>query len=346
MKKALLGNSLAEGKVRCSLCRRRCLIEEELRGYCRVRVNSGGKLYSLVYGEVASLSINPIEKKPVFHFFPGSRWLSLGTLGCNFRCPGCQNWELSHADIDGQSTTFLSPREMVELAQQHNCLGISWTFNEPTLWLEYTLDGAKLAKEQGLYTNYVTNGYMTPEALDLIGPYLDVFRVDVKGFSKAAYYRLANIANFTGVLEITKRAKEKWGMHVEVVTNVTPGYNDDEEQLRGIASWIYRELGEGTPWHATRFYPHLKLAHVEPTPVAILEKALEIGHREGLHYVYIGNVPGHSSENTYCHQCGSLLIQRYCFDILQYNIEGGRCRYCQAVIPGVFPQKVGTLVDS
>jgi pyruvate formate lyase activating enzyme len=336
IKEALLYEASADGKVRCGICRRRCVIEEGERGYCHTRINQGGKLHSLVYGEVASLSINPIEKKPVFHFYPGSCWLSLGTIGCNFRCPGCQNWELSHAEIESGKANFLPPEELVRLAQEHNCLGISWTFNEPTIWFEYTLDGAKLAKEQGLYTNYVTNGYMTPETLDLIAPYLDIFRVDVKGFSQTSYRRLANIADFSGVLETTKRAKEKWGMHVEVVTNVTPGYNDDEEELRGIATWIHQELGEWTPWHVTRFYPHLELSHIEPTPIATLERALEIAHQEGLHYAYLGNIPGHPKENTYCHQCGHLLIERFSFDVLQYKLKGSKCPYCGAKIPGVF----------
>jgi pyruvate formate lyase activating enzyme len=335
-REALLYDTLADGKVRCGICQRRCIIGEGERGYCHTRENQGGKLYSLVYGEVASISINPIEKKPVFHFYPGSRWLSLGTLGCNFRCPGCQNWELSHAEIRGEGTRFLSPEELIQLAQQHDCLGISWTFNEPTIWFEYTLDGAKLAKEKGLYTNYVTNGYITPQALDLLAPYLDVFRVDVKGFSQEAYHRLANISDFRGVLQSTKRAKQNWGMHVEVVTNVIPGYNDDEEQLRGLASWIRRELGEGTPWHITRFFPHLRLLHLEPTPIATLKRGLEIAREEGLHYAYLGNVPGHSGENTYCHRCGSLLVQRFIFDVKQYNLEGSRCRYCGAEIPGSF----------
>ena len=345
-REALFYDVLAESKARCGVCRRRCVIGDGERGYCQTRINQGGKLFSLIYGEVASLSINPIEKKPVFHFFPGSRWLSLGTLGCNFRCPGCQNWELSHAEVGQGGASFLSAEQLVQLAKQHDCLGISWTFNEPTIWFEYTLDGAQLAKEQGLYTNYVTNGYITPEALDSIGPYLDVFRVDIKGFSDEAYSTLANIGDFTGILESTKRAKEKWGMHVEVVTNVTPGYSDDEEQLRGIASWIRQELGEWTPWHVTRFYPHLKLRHLEPTPIAVLERAVRIAHQEGLHYAYLGNILGHPMENTYCHHCGSLLIQRYGFDVRQYNIEGTKCRYCKARIPGSFAQRAQTVTKS
>ena len=288
----------------------------------------------MIYGEVASLSVNPVEKKPVFHFYPGSRWLSLGALGCNFRCPGCQNWELSHSR--GGTANYLSPQELISLAKRHGCMGISWTFNEPTIWLEYTLDGAKLAKEHGLYTNYVTNGYITPEALDAIGPYLDVFRVDIKGFSRTSYGRTAHISDFAPILEAAKRAKKEWGMHVELVTNITPGYNDDEEELRGIAHWIRDELGAYTPWHITRFFPHLELSHLDPTPIATLERAAEIAREEGLSYVYLGNLPAHPGENTYCHHCGRLVIKRQVFDILEYNLRKGKCRYCDTPIPGQF----------
>ena len=334
LKEALLYDKLEREKVRCNTCPRHCVLGEGQKGFCFSRQNQGGRLFTLIYGEVASLSVNPIEKKPVFHFYPGSRWLSLGTLGCNFRCPGCQNWELSHSR--GGTASYLSPEELILLAKRYHCLGISWTFNEPTIWLEYTLDGAKLAKEQGLYTNYVTNGYITREALDTIAPYLDVFRVDIKGFSLASYGRTAHISDFTPILEAAKRAKKVWGMHVELVTNITPGYNDDEGELREIARWIRDELGAYTPWHITRFFPHLELSHLDPTPIATLERAAEIAGKEGLSYVYWGNVPGHSGENTYCHHCRRLVIKRQVFDLLEYNLSLGRCRYCDTPIPGKF----------
>ncbi len=339
LKEAILYQKLSDNRLRCDTCPRHCRLGEGKRGYCFTRQNQGGKLCSLTYGLVASISVNPIEKKPVFHFYPGSRWLSLGSLGCNFRCPGCQNWEISHAKLgqEGRETSYLSPEECITLAERYNCLGISWTFNEPTIWFEYTLEGAKLAKNHGLYTNYVTNGYITPQALDLIGPYLDIFRVDIKAFSPSSYSQIAHISDFTPVLEATARARKKWGMWVEVVTNIIPGYNDDEGELRGIAFWIYQELGEFTPWHITRFFPHLKLSHLEPTPLEVLEKAKAWAHQEGLHYVYLGNVPGHPGENTYCHKCGSLLIKRQVFDVLEYNIHQGRCSNCQTLIPGKFP---------
>ncbi len=335
-KEALLYDKLPDSQVQCLTCQRRCTIPQGKTGWCFTRVNEGGVLYSLIYGEVSSLSINPIEKKPVFHFYPGTRWLSLGSLGCNFRCPGCQNWEIAHwSGKDLKAAYYLSPEHQVEMALSHGCRGLSWTFNEPTLWFEYTLDTAKLAKERGLYTNYVTNGFITGEALDTIAPCLDIYRVDVKGFSADSYQKIAHTPDFISILKTTEKAREH-GMHVEVVTNIIPGFNDDDAGLKGIASWIKDGLGPDTPWHVTRFHPYLKLAHLNPTPVSTLEHARGIGMNTGLRYVYLGNVPGHDGENTYCHHCGTLLIKRYIFDVLENRIREGRCPECDTQIPGRF----------
>lgn len=334
-KETVLYEKLAASKVRCGICQRRCIIRDGKVGWCGTRVSEGGGLYSLIYGEVSSISINPIEKKPVFHFFPGSRWLSIGSMGCNFRCPGCQNWDISHWLEGPMYTEYISPEELVKRAKETGCIGISWTFNEPTLWFEYTLESAKIAKENGLYTNYVTNGFITEEALDMIAPFLDVYRVDIKGFSDETYLKVGHMKGFRGILDVTKRAKG-YGIHVECVTNVTPGYNDSEEELRGIASWIRKDLGPETPWHVTRFYPYLELSHVPPTPLSVLERGREIGKEEGLWYVYIGNVPGHKWENTYCHKCGELLIERYVFEIIKNRIKDGKCPKCETLIPGRF----------
>jgi pyruvate formate lyase activating enzyme len=335
---ALLYDRSENKTVTCRTCQRRCVIPEGLSGWCRTRINSGGKLYSLIYGEVSSLSVNPIEKKPVYHFYPGSRWLSVGSLGCNFRCPGCQNWNIAHWQEGPMDTKYISPEMLISKAKATGCTGISWTFNEPVLWFEYTLDAARCAATQGLYTNYVTNGFISDEAFDLISPFLDVYRVDVKGFSDTTYRRIGHIQGFQKILEITEKAKE-CGMHVEVVTNIIPGLNDDKSELKDIASWIKRQLGPDTPWHVTRFYPACKLAHVRTTPVSDLEKAWRIGKEEGLWYVYVGNVPGHQRENTYCHICGRLLIKRCLLEILENRIQGGRCPECRHVIPGRFQSK-------
>jgi len=338
LKEAPLYEMLPAGSVRCNICQRRCEIKPEKLGYCYTRFNKQGKLYSLIYSEVSCFMISPIEKKPLFHFYPGSLWLSLGTLGCNFRCPGCQNWDIAHARIDlgKYDTELITPQDSVELAKQHKCKGISWTYNEPTIWFEYTLNCAKLAKENGLLTNYVTNGFITPEALDLIGPFLDAFRVDIKGFSDDFYRKMCHVDDFEGILKVTKRAKEKWGMWVEIITNIIPGYNDDEAQLKGIASWIRKDLGEDTPWHVTQFVPHLELSGIPATPISTLEKAREIGQKLGLKHVYLGNVWGHPAENTYCPTCQKLLIKRNGFDISRYEIKDGKCPYCHKSIPGRF----------
>ena len=338
MHKALLTKLLEDLHVQCQVCQRRCRIEPGKSGFCKTRKNANGELHSLIYGRVSSIRVSPIEIKPMFHYYPGTGWLSLGSLGCNFLCPGCQNWEIAHADVEREIsfTRYIAPEKLVPLALEQDCKGISWTYNEPTLWLEYMLDSAKMAKQRGLLTNCVTNGYITPEALDLLGPYLDSFRVDLKGFSDQAYGRLTPMVEFHGVLGIIKRAKEKWDMHIEIITNLIPEINDDEDGLRDMARWIFQELSPDTPWHVTRFMPHLKLSHLIPTSVSKLEKAREIGMRQGLKHVYLGNVPGHASENTYCPGCGRLLIRRRDYQILEYQMSGNRCRFCHEVIAGCF----------
>ena len=338
MHHALLYQPLDNQDVRCQVCQRRCRIPQGDRGYCRTRKNVDGELYSLIYGRVSSMRVSPIEIKPMFHFYPGSQWLSMGSLGCNFLCPGCQNWGIAHADAenDMNSTSYVSPQEAVRLAIEQNCKGISFTYNEPTLWLEYALDCAKIAMEKGLLTNFVTNGYITQDALDLIGPYLAAYRADLKGFSDRTYKQIANVPDFRGICKIIERSKVHWGMHIEIVTNIIPEFNDNKAELEDLAKWICAHLGPETPWHVTQFVPHLRLAHLSLTPVGILEKAREIGLEAGLKYVYIGNVPGHPSENTYCPGCGKLLLERSNFHILQNHLKGSCCRYCGQEIEGHF----------
>ncbi len=339
VKEAILYSREGE-RVRCRVCPRYCLIGEGKRGWCGTRVNKGGRLYTLIYGLVSSMAVSPVEKKPLFHFYPGSKWISMGTYGCNFRCPGCQNWSISFAPPPRRGI-FLPPDEVVRIARRYGCLGVSWTYNEPTIWLEYTIDCARAAKEAGLLTHYVTNGYITEEALDLIGPYLDCYRVDIKAFSREAYRRTAHIEDFSPILRAVKRAKERWGMHVECVTNVTPGFNDDRGQLSGIASWIRDELGREVPWHVTRFIPHHLLKDLHPTPVETLEEARDLGMGSGLCHVYIGNVPGHEGENTRCPGCGLKVIERSGFFVRDYRLVEGRCPNCERPLYGRFPREYG-----
>ena len=333
MHEALLAEKGPEGRVRCNICQWRCRISPGRAGVCKMYHNRGGTLFNLNYALASSVAVDPIEKKPLYHFYPGSQVFSLGSWGCNFHCQHCQNWEISCVDLTrviAAGSREILPEKAVELAGRHDSRGIAWTYNEPTMWFEYTLNSAKLAKSNNLYTVYVTNGYMTPEALDTIGPYLDAWRVDVKGFSDHFYQDLARIKGWRGILEVAERARSKWNMHVEVVTNVIPTMNDDDKQLEGIAVWIRERLGELTPWHVTRFHPQHNLLDLPSTPVSTLERALEIGKRAGLKFVYIGNVPGHRNENTTCYSCGKLVVQRTGYHTEVVGLDKSRCRFCGA----------------
>jgi len=338
MRESLLYDKLPGGKVKCNVCAVRCIIPEGDRGACRTRLNERGTLYTLLYGLTSSVCVDPIEKKPLYHFYPGSTILSMGTRGCNFRCPGCQNWEISHDSPDklGENMEEMAPAESAHLAQRQGCQGIGWTYNDPTIWLEHTLEAMIEAKRLGLYSAFMTNGYATEEQMEMIGPYLTAWRVDIKGFSKESYKKVTGLARWDAVLEMTKLAYHQYKMHVECVTNVTPTINDGEEIAHGIASWIRDNLGPFTPWHVTRFVPYLDLSHLPATPLGRLERFCEIGREEGLKYVYIGNVPGHPWEDTYCHHCGERVIRRRGFAVAQATLRDGRCPQCSTAIPGRF----------
>ena len=332
MREAMLYEKLPNSRARCNICQWRCAIGPGKFGVCRVYHNLDGILYNMNYAKVSSVAVDPIEKKPLFHFFPGSLAFSVGGWGCNFHCQDCQNWEIScpGGDEPWRGSREIQPQAAVDLAKHYRCQGIAWTYNEPTIWFEYTLDSAKLAKDNDLYTVYVTNGYMTPEALDVIGPYLDAWRVDIKGFTDAFYQKLAKISNWRGILEVAQRAKDKWQMHVEVVTNIIPTMNDDDQQLEGIANWIRDELGELTPWHVTRFHPQQHMLDLPPTPVSTLEHAYDIGKKAGLKFVYAGNVPGHSSESTICYNCGKPIVQRFGYQTKVIGLKDSKCQSCGA----------------
>lgn len=329
--KAILYDRLDKDRVHCRVCPRDCTIAEGRAGFCCVRGNEAGILYALTYGKITSAAVDPIEKKPLFHFYPGTNVFSIGSAGCNLRCIHCQNWQIAHDRPSNGSLAGLnemSPEQAVAAAKQSGCAGIAWTYNEPTIWLEYTIDTAKLCRAEGLYAVYVTNGYATEEAVDAICPHLDAYRVDVKGFSDSFYKKLSGIGNWRTILGAAERAKSRWGCHVEIVTNIIPTMNDDEEQLKGIAEWIFKTLGEATPWHVTRFVPYLELSDLPMTPVETLDRAREIGLAAGLKFVYIGNVPGHPGENTYCPACGHINIERsgYSVELREFNL--GRCSNC------------------
>jgi pyruvate formate lyase activating enzyme len=321
--------------VRCKTCERFCEIAVGKLGFCKTRVNIDGKLYTLEYGDISSISANPIEKKPFFHFFPGSKALTIGSYGCNFSCPWCQNWEISKAVPTPASCNYISPERFVELVKQTCCQGTSISFNEPTLLLEYSLDVFELAKKAGYYNTYVTNGYMSSNALRLLIEHgLDAMNVDVKGCTDTVKQYCG--ADVEKVWRNIKEAKRK-GVHIEITTLVIPELNDDEACLRSIASRIKQDAGEDTPWHVTQYYPAYKSLEVGlyngRTPIEILERARELGRAEGLNYIYLGNVPGHPYENTYCPRCNELLIKRYGFEVIRYHLTAeNKCPACGAAI--------------
>jgi len=335
---ALLYERRDDRSVDCGVCPRRCHIAPGKAGVCRARLNRDGVLDSIVYARSISAAADPIEKKPLFHFFPGTTVLSLGTVGCTFRCVHCQNWQIAHADArelagGGRGAGDLRdlPVEKLPVLAEHNgCAGIAWTYNEPTVWFEYVLDGARVAHQHGLYTVMVTNGYITTEALDMLAPHIDAYRVDIKAFSDDVYKRLCRIPHFQPVLDAAVRAQTHHGCHVEIVTNVIPTLNDDDDTLRRIAAWIVEELGPKTPWHVTRFVPYLELSHLPATPVRTLERAADIGSKAGLEFVYVGNVPGHDRENTRCPACGRLVARRTGYRIEDLAIRGRHCAMCGA----------------
>ncbi len=330
MHEAKLYERLPDKRTGCNICRWRCRINPDKSGVCRMYYNADGRLVSLNYGKPSSIAVDPIEKKPLYHFYPGTTVFSMGSWGCNFRCRDCQNWEISTAlEPSGRpDMEEITPEKAVSMARTYNCAGIAWTYNEPTMWFEYTLDCARLARDSGLYTVYVTNGYMTPEALDEIGPYLDAWRVDVKGFSDDYYRTWCGITHWQGILETAERARQHWDMHVEIVTNVVPTMNDDDEQLRGIARWIADRLGVMTPWHVTRFHPYAKMAEAGMTPVETLKKAVKIGHDAGLRFVYIGNVPENDTQNTICTRCSNPVVNRMGYVVDISRLSGSRCSSC------------------
>ncbi len=331
IKKGVLFDELPENKVKCHVCSHRCTIPEGKLGICRTRQNKNGKIYTLIYNTVSSEAVDPIEKKPLYHFLPGTLSYSLGSIGCNFRCAHCQNWNISQTTLEDSNTMEISPETAIERAVAYRSKSISWTYNEPAIWHEYTYDSAILAKKAGLKTVYVTNGFITPEALRRIEPYLDAFRVDIKSFSEDFYRKICG-ARLAPVLESTKLAK-KLGMHVETVTLIIPGMNDSKEEIGAIARWVHDELGPDTPMHFTRFYPMYRMNDLDATPLGTLETAHEIAKKEGMRYVYIGNVAGHRYENTYCPACNALLIDRDGFNINSIKIRDGKCLECGEKIP-------------
>ena len=328
-------HALNDGRIRCDVCPRECKLGIGKRGLCFVRANENNQIVLTTYGRSSGFCIDPIEKKPLYHFLPGSLTYSIGTVGCNLHCSYCQNWEISQVTkaargsrLEAQGT---KPEEIVKKAIELGCKSISYTYTEPTIFFEYAYDVARLAKKQGLYNNFVTNGYMTAQALETIRPYLDSANVDLKGFTEDYYSRFCH-GHLEPVLE-SIRLMKKLGIWVEITTLIIPGQNDSEKELRGLAEFI-AGVGKEIPWHISRFHPEYKHLDSGPTPVETLKKARAIGEKAGLRYIYLGNVL--EGNDTYCYNCRSLLIRRMGFDVTENNIENNKCNKCNITIDGVF----------
>ena len=324
-----------EGQVRCGTCERRCLVPEQGMGFCSTRQNLGGRLHTLVYGDISSLSANPIEKKPLFHFYPGTRALTVGTWSCNFTCPWCQNWDISKSPQNVGKGQYVSPNAFVELAGKHGCQGTSISLNEPTLLFEYCLDVFSVAREAGYYNTMVTNGYMTSQALRMLVEHgLDAVNIDIKGDAGMLSEFCQADVEVVWRNAVLAKNLDVW---VELTTLIIPGLNDSNDVLRGIANRVKRDLGEDVPWHVTGYYPAYKFANesrIPPTAVASLERARRIGVSQGLKFVYTGNLPGHFLEDTYCPRCGQSLIERFGFRLTRYNLTADkRCPDCGEDIP-------------
>ena len=333
---AYLYEALKDKKVKCNLCSHRCIIKDGERGICGVRENRSGVLESLVYGRLIARHTDPIEKKPLFHFLPGSISYSIATVGCNFKCLFCQNADISQmpSDHNGMITGDLyAPEDVVNAAVKGNCKSIAYTYTEPTVFFEFAFDTAKLAHAKGIKNVFVTNGYMTSEAVHMISPYLDAANVDLKAFNKSFYKEVVK-ARLEPVKKTLKLMKS-FGIFVEVTTLLIPGLNDDKKELEKLALFLVESLGPETPWHVSAFYPTYRLTDRPPTPVESLVMAREIGIKSGLRYVYTGNVPSDDGENTFCYKCGKILIDRLGFSIIKNVLENGRCPYCGTQIDGI-----------
>lgn len=337
MPEALLYQKLAKQWVHCQVCAHQCLIMPGQRGVCQVRENRAGVLTALNYGRLVACHIDPMEKKPLFHFLPGTKTYSFAALGCNFRCLNCQNYDISQITIiNQQSTNYgekVTAEEIIRAALENQCPSISYTYSEPTIFLEYAYETMKLARQNHLKNIWVSNGYMSPATLTLILPYLDAINIDLKSFSDEFYKKICQ-ARLQPVLDnlITIKKADVW---LEITTLLLPGLNDNPAELKNLAAFIYKELGDVVPWHISRFYPTYQMAGSQPTPISTLNKAYDIGRQAGLKYVYLGNVPAEEKENTFCPRCQSLIIKRDDYHVTRSD-KTGHCSNCSYRLAGVW----------
>ncbi|MFW9963985.1 MAG: AmmeMemoRadiSam system radical SAM enzyme [Candidatus Sifarchaeia archaeon] len=328
MREAALYSTLKSG-IRCDLCARRCVIHDDETGFCRVRTAKNGKLYSIVYGLIDGMAADPIEKKPLFHFAPGSSTFSISTSSCNFRCQFCLNYHSAHRESPiGQR---LNPEDIVHLAQKYDCSGITYTYTEPTVFMELAHDTAKLAHNRGMFNTFVTNGYMTQEAIDYIAPYLDAASINFKGSANKKFYKeLMSVPKVEPIFDAMKKMKEK-DIFIEITNLIIPKVGDSLEDSRFLAEWVVENLGERTPFHLTAFSPTYKMTHLPRTSIATLEAHIDVAREAGLVFVYSGNIAGHDYENTFCPECGFKAVERYSVYLNRNNLDkDGHCPKCKS----------------
>jgi pyruvate formate lyase activating enzyme len=321
-------------KIKCKLCPRECVIDDHERGYCGVRENRGGRYYTLVHSRVCAANIDPVEKKPLFHFAPGTLAFSVATAGCNVNCKMCQNWEISQSRPEQVNATYLPPPRLAELARQNRCLSVAYTYSEPVVFCEYVLDAAEAGRAAGVKSVVISGGYVQREPLLELCRRVDAIKVDLKAFSEKFYKEVVN-GELKAVLQ-TLATIRKQGVWTEIVYLVIPTLNDSDQEFRAMARWIKTELGTDVPLHFSRFHPEYLLKNLPPTPLPTLERAKAICDAEGLEYVYLGNIPGHPAESTRCPKCKRVVVERAGFTVRAINLDRGKCRFCRHPIPGVW----------
>ncbi len=332
--RARFWQKLPNGRIQCQLCPRECVVAPGDRGYCRVRENRGGTYYTLVHSRIVAAHVDPVEKKPFFHFHPGMLAMSVATGGCNVSCKFCQNWEISQARPEQLRSTYIPPARLAQMARENRCSALAYTYSEPVVFSEYVMDAADAGHALGLKSIVVSNGFIQPEPLKSVCEHVDAMKVDVKAFSER-YYRDVVGGELKPVLQ-TVLGIRKAGRWTEIVYLVVPTLNDSDDEFRALARWIKSDAGIDVPMHFTRFYPLYLLKNLPPTPLVTLERAKAIADAEGLQYVYVGNVPGHPAENTYCPKCRRIIVERLGFTVKQMHIQKGRCEFCRQPIAGVW----------
>jgi len=325
---------LAYKKIKCKLCPRECVIDDRERGYCGVRENRGGTYYSLVYSRICAAHVDPIEKKPLFHFLPGSMAFSVATAGCNVNCKMCQNWDISQSRPEQVNANYLPPKDAAALARQYQCPTIAYTYSEPVVFCEYVLDAAQAGRAAGVKSVVISGGYIQEDPLKQLCRHVDAIKVDLKAYSEKFYKEVVN-GELKPVLNaiVTIRKQGVWN---EIVYLVIPTLNDSDQEFQALARWVKTELGPDVPLHFSRFHPDYLLKNLPPTPLPTLERAKAICDAEGLHYVYLGNVPGHPAESTWCPKCRRAVVERAGFTVKAMHLTRGKCQFCQQAIPGVW----------